>query len=289
MSTESNSGVIKFLSGLSRLILIILVGVIIGALLYFAITFVYNNAVLPTQNNTTNLSNLDTRLTQTTDQLRQDMQGLQGRLTALENQHTTDVETIAELTARLEIAETEMQDQSTQITDLEKLAAELDTLQTSFDDLQTRLTQLEEDLSANATPNAELTRQIQLVKAMQMLMRARLDLLQNDFGRAKANILNARDLVAALASEDTPEQNQILTVWVSRLNSAAKNLPDSPILAENDLEVAWQLLATGFPGDQTNLKLESGVDLFVEDTTPTPTLTVETPSATIPVTPTPAQ
>ena len=97
MSTESNSGVIKFLSGLSRLILIILVGVIIGALLYFAITFVYNNAVLPTQNNTTNLSNLDTRLTQTTDQLRQDMQGLQGRLTALENQHTTDVETIAEL------------------------------------------------------------------------------------------------------------------------------------------------------------------------------------------------
>ena len=289
MSTESNSGVIKFLGGLSRLILIILVGVIIGALLYFAITFVYNNAVLPTQNNTTNLSNLDTRLTQTTDQLRQDMQGLQGRLTALENQHTTDVETIAELTARLEIAETEMQDQSTQITDLEKLAAELDTLQTSFDDLQTRLTQLEEDLSANATPNAELTRQIQLVKAMQMLMRARLDLLQNDFGRAKANILNARDLVTALASEDTPEQNQILTVWVSRLNSAAKNLPDSPILAENDLEVAWQLLATGFPSDQNHLKLESGVDLFVEDTTPTPTLTVETPSATIPVTPTPAQ
>lgn len=289
MSTESNSGVIKFLGGLSRLILIILVGVIIGALLYFAITFVYNNAVLPTQNNTTNLSNLDTRLTQNTDQLHQDMQALQGRLTTLENQHTTDVETIAELTARLEIAETEMQDQSLQITDLEKLPAELETLQTSFDDLQTRLTQLEEDLSANATPNAELTRQIQLVKAMQMLVRARLDLLQNDFGRAKANILNARDLVAALASEDTPEQNQTLTVWVSRLNSAAKNLPDSPILAENDLEVAWQLLATGFPGDQTNLKLESGVDLFAADTTPTPTLTVETPTATITATPTPAQ
>jgi hypothetical protein len=60
---------------------------------------------------------------------------------------------------------------------------------------------------------------------------------------------------------------------IAHLDMALENLPEAPILAAEDLEIAWQLLKQGLP-DEPPLEAETETE-----GTPTPGPTV-TPTAT---------
>lgn len=88
----------------------------------------------------------------------------------------------------------------------------------------------------------QLQHEVTMTRALDMLGRARLYLAQSNFGLAKEDMQNARDLLAGLYAETNDE---VLKQVVARLDLALGNLPEFPVVASGDLEIAWQILISG--------------------------------------------
>ncbi|HNO30789.1 MAG TPA: helix-hairpin-helix domain-containing protein [Anaerolineales bacterium] len=135
----------------------------------------------------------------------------------------------------------------------------------------------------------ELKHEVMFTRSLDILARGRLYLSQSNFGLARVDVQTARDLLAELQSET---DDTVLAQAITRLDMALGNLPDFPVIASGDLEIAWQILMSG---------VAPPTPMFVPTSTPpvetgtiTPTLVlVETftptplPPPTIEVTPTP--
>jgi hypothetical protein len=119
---------------------------------------------------------------------------------------------------------------------------------------------------------AELQRQVRLNRAIELLSRARLYLSQSNFGLAKQDVQAAQDLLVPLQTEIPTEKAAALQAVITRLGLALENLPAFPVVAVDDLDIAWQLLVEGLP------------ELPQETATPEPLS--ETPTPQVDVTPT---
>src|SRR5690606_17267850 len=78
--------------------------------------------------------------------------------------------------------------------------------------------------------------------ALDILARGRLYLSQSNFGLAEADVQTARDLLAELNAET---EDEVFAQAVTRLDMALDNLPDFPVIAAGDLEIAWAILMSG--------------------------------------------
>jgi chaperonin cofactor prefoldin len=300
----------NFFKILLRLVFVLVIGIALGVGVYFGIPLLYNRFILPVQENTIKITNLEALHEQDKNQLTQRLDDLQTRLEALATQNDQDKETIAELRAQVAEAQSASEVlQKAQETYLDRL----DTLQNSLDkvtatleamdkkvaglvddfnrqqgDIQT----MQEVLTGQDTPVAALRRELQMVKAMELLTRSRMFLLNKDIGLAQADIQTARDLLLEVQLGVQPFQAGTIQDIVNRLNLAITNLAVVPGLADQDLEVAWQLLVRGIPKE---VSLEATASITIPGTievtstatsTPTPTTWVK-PTVTRTPTPTP--
>lgn len=138
-----------------------------------------------------------------------------------------------------------------QITDLQTRLATLEAGQTpqsdSITNLDTRVQSLEgADVQRNESL-VELTYQTDLIRAMELLSRARLFLYQSNFGLARSDVQTARDVLVELQSTAPASKQQDLSEAIFRLDLALQNLPDFPVAASDDLDIAWQILMDGYP------------------------------------------
>ncbi len=117
-----------------------------------------------------------------------------------------------------------------------------------------------------------LKREIMFTRAIEMLSRSRLFLSQSNFGLAKQDVQSARDILAELKIDAPVYQQPALDSILTRLDFALGNLPTFPVIAADDVDIAWQLMMMGLP--------ESAADVI-----PTPTFT-STPTPLLEVTPT---
>ncbi len=101
----------------------------------------------------------------------------------------------------------------------------------------------EELLNSENSPLEKLRHEIELSRVIELLSRGRLYLAQSNFGSAKADIQAARDLLAELAAEN----DKTLQSAIARLDIGLENLPDFPVVAIGDVDMAWQLLINGLP------------------------------------------
>jgi len=92
-----------------------------------------------------------------------------------------------------------------------------------------------------------LERQINLLKAMELLSRARLSMYQSNFGLAQQDVQIARNLLARVETEATDSLAGDLEAVILRLDMTLSNLPDFPVAASDDLDIAWQILLSGLP------------------------------------------
>ena len=150
---------------------------------------------------------------------------------------------------------------TSQIQDLE---AEIASLQTQLDETSSRIAALETSVEAhtqsiqkleemqaaleselqnnNDAILLELKHEVMFTRALDILARSRLYLSQSNFGLARADVESARDLLVELQAET---QDEILAQAIVRLNMALGNLPEFPVVASGDLEIAWQILMSG--------------------------------------------
>jgi len=147
---------------------------------------------------------------------------------------------------------------------IKKLETEISSLQTQLDEMNVRVETLEKSVEAYTLSiqklegmQAELDTQLQanndkilldlkhevmMTRALDTLARARLYLAQSNFGLAKIDVQSAHDLLTELQAETKEE---ILSQVITRLDLALNNLPDFPVVASGDLEIAWQILMSG--------------------------------------------
>lgn len=224
----------NFFRALIRLILIVALFFVFGALFFYGLPYINRTFIAPVEENVVRVNELETELAK-----------LQSE--------------VAELNHRLITVEATIETHTASIQKLDEIQATIEN-------------QLEEN---NNVVLLELKHEVMLARAFDMLGRARLYLSQSNFGLAKEDVQSARDVLFALQTETN---DAVLSEVVARLDLALGNLPQFPVVASADLEIAWQILM-------------SGKASVVATSTPTPAPFVETFTPTpfdIPsVTPTP--
>jgi TolA-binding protein len=189
---------------------------------------------------------------------------------------------------------------------IQKLETEIESLQTQLDEMNSRVSALEGSVEAHTQSIEkleemqaaldtqlqenhdavllELKHEVMFTRALDILARARLYLAQSNFGLAKADVQTARDLLAELNAE---KNDAVVTKALERLDLTLSNLPDFPVVASGDLEIAWQILISGNAPAATATLTPTPASVV----SPTPTLAsteASTPSpVSIQATPTP--
>ena len=171
---------------------------------------------------------------------------------------------------------------NTFIAPVEQNAARVGELETRIESLQTQLSEMEarvgaiegsieshtagiaklEKMQATLEQEAEaqtnsvmliLKREIMLTRAIETLSRARLYLSQSNFGLAKIDVQSARSILAELSADAPSYQVDALDQIIGRLDLALSNLPAFPIIAVDDVDIAWQLLMMGLPESEADI------------------------------------
>lgn len=202
-----------------------------GAAFFYGVPFINEQVIVPIQQNSAGLR-----------QLQADMTALQAQ--ALEAQ------------TRLRSIETTLQSHEDTLSRLEEMQAMLE----------------KETSENNNSVMRELQREIKLTRSVEFLSRARLFLSMSNFGLAKTDIQSARDQLAELQADEPEYRTEAIKQALIRLDLALGNLPDFPVIAVGDVDIAMQYLmgesAVALPTEAAATQTPSAPQSTV---TPTPT------------------
>lgn len=286
MTEESGSNwFVRFLRVLIRLLLVLLLGILIGAAIFFGIQYAYQQVVIPSQQNTAALAELDTRVNQQWELIQNNNQDVEKRLSNLEtnqddlnNQLAELVANLAQTSADLEVYNTQQNDLSEKVADMDHVVAALGSqiadLSEQNEETKTKLETI--DLATTLDP---VYQQLETFKILLQINRSRLFLLQDNYGLAQRELELAGAMLDALSAQVGEDQADEISIWRSRLDLAISHLPDSPILAADDLEILWSLMADEY-------STSTSTDQELSTTQKSETEVVE-PTVTATVTPTP--
>ena len=244
----------RFFAFLLRLVSLVILLSLLSLALYLVLPWLYQKFITPVEQNTAQVRELQSRQEQT----EQELADLQTRLETLETAQNGHDGSLTELDQRVSGIETEITARTKSLTELEDMQAKLQ--------------------AQNQTVSAELEHQINVLKAMELLSRARLSMYQSNFGLAKQDVQIGRDLLATVQPDAPTPLADELDAVVQRLDMTLSNLPNFPVAASDDLDIAWQILLAGLPQATPTLS-----------ETPTPAGTLSsTPAVTeVTLTPTP--
>ena len=279
---------------LGRVLLILALVVLLGVGFFYGIPWLYDHYIQPVEENTARLEDFQNDQAQNNQQFTQQVGEMQTRLETLEARSTLDARTVADLQACLEGVQSDLQKQiventtdiTTTLTRLEQVGSSLANLGQEINELsataqgqKTDIQDLTEKISQEDPAIAALRRELYIVKAMELVTRSRLLLGQNNYGLARQDVQAARAVLAELESRVLDYQRATLSAMIARLDLVLEDLPGSPVIASDDLEIAWQLLVKGLPGEPP---LPTASPAASTPTT-TPTVTI-TPTVTTPAT-----
>jgi len=283
-------GLKKLLTFLFRVILIVIIVGIVGIAVYFGAPVLINEYLFKDVNlNTSKIQEINDDLETSSGFLTQRLSDLQTRLESLEIQNDTESQNIDELKVRISGAENSLTQQKVLAEQLSTLESTLDEYDSGFLAVEDRILILEEKLSgiqeeintlsqideeqgavldslaADDNINEDINsiqQELNLLKVMELLTRVRIFSSQGNIGLAKEDLRTSQEIIADMAGRVSTSQAAYLSEIAQRLTLASENMSEAPALADEDLEVAWQLLLQGFPDE-----LDSG---FEGTTTPTP-------------------
>ncbi len=215
-------GVLMFL--LRLLIALLVLGALAAAVL-IGWPLLYDRYLLPVENHTAQIVLLKAENAQLTAQLN----ALETQIAVIQADRTNqggDINELGKRATNLENTQLQIQAaataQSATLAEMQKKQAELET--------------------GNQSMDAELQRQVKLMRGMELLSRARLFLYQSNFGLAQQDILAARDIFTALLPGAPQTLGAQISEVTQRLDLCLSRLPDYPVPASYDLDIAWQIL-----------------------------------------------
>jgi chromosome segregation ATPase len=273
---------------------------LIAAAVYFVAPFVYQEYVEPVQEHSFRLDMLAEQVQQIDQRHSERMDSLADRLQELELQNDSDKSSLASLQESLKQVDTSQSSQAesieallplqtavaeieTQLTNLQSDLKEFQSVQATVEDeinnLQGNLEVLgegqegtaasleaqQERLESLTAQASQVLQELQLLKIMELITRARYNLVEGNLSLSRTDIQLASEIAASLQPEALPHQVEVIAEIVNRLDTSLTNLAGSPLSTADQLEAAWQLLVQGLPGEPE--------ETAVPEETPAPTPT----------------
>lgn len=211
-----------------RLLLAVILGIALGAAAFYGVPALYQDFIQPRQSNAQRLSDLEEAVRQEHELDRQERASLALRLSQLET--------------RLAALQAQADAQARELDLLANMPGRAARLEQDIEQALADIAALQDALGAADAPSQRLARQLQLVRAMELITRARLWLVQSNFGLAADEIDSARQALEALVATAPAEEAARLRPIADRLAMALTNVETAPVVAADDLEIAWKLL-----------------------------------------------
>ncbi|NIS82385.1 MAG: hypothetical protein GTO14_19755 [Anaerolineales bacterium] len=249
---------------LLRFLVVITLGVVLGAGAYYGVPRLYRDFIAPTQENQQRIADLETTLTREKETVGKQISQVGDRLADIEGRLAKQGEDLAGVQAVVEGLRNVQLEHADEISGLETMADSLAGLETDFKEMEDRLGELEVSLSELEIPAGRIGQQLQLIRAMTLLARARVSLLQDNLGLAAADIEAASDVLAEMIDAGTEEDSSILSPILTRLELALEDIRVSPVIAADDLEIAWKLLVEATSPETGGVQSDPG-DMILEE------------------------
>jgi len=261
-----------------RLVLVLMIGGFVGLLGYAGLTLAYQQALEPIQQNSAALAQVQGQLSIDEEAAAQMAQ----RLLTAESAAMQANRTILTLQ---ESQKSQQKVIGAQATALSQIKPALSTLEAGDKEGQQQLAAVQKTLAAQEKPLTTLKNDLAVVQVMELLTRSRVYLTQSNFGLAREDILTARQILLGLRDTAPAYQQAAVKSWLQRIDLALENLPEYPVLAADDLEIAWQLMRMGLPPEHTTTPTRTETPQDTPSPTASPSVTV-TPSTTATAIPT---
>lgn len=243
-----------------RVVLVLLVIAGIVALIYYGTPYVYQKFIQPVEKNSARITAIESAQSDEVTILKGQLADLQTRLLVAETGLTAENQKAAQLEGNYLALKEVVDDQTAQLTQIQ-------VLQKALNALEVNMGTQEDNFSDLTSQVNDLKLKLSYSQAAGYLSRARIYLLQSNFGLAEQDIQITYTLLQDVKAEHSSGNVEVLDFVIGRLEAVVGYLPDFPIVAAADLEIAWQALSTG------RLDIQPGMPTKTQsDATLTPTL-----------------
>jgi len=223
-----------------RFLVVIIVGVALGIGAYYGVPALYRDFIEPIQTNSERIAALEESDARVQVDFREKNSELLSDLAQVEGEVAQLHEDLSELAAAKEGLTSRVEDLAKALEDHQKWSARIDDLEGRNRTLEARFSTLEESLDGEDVPYDRLEVQIQLLRAMELVTRARFWMIQGNLGKASDDLTIAKGVLETLEA-DTVEDESLFLI-IDRLDQVLLEISLTPILAADDLEIVWQLL-----------------------------------------------
>lgn len=242
LEEEDDLVIVQIFRFLLRIAVVIIFGIILGSIVYLGIPALYREFVEPVQTNTRQLEALKKELESTQDDIYDQANTVDEIYGLIEGSLAQQSETISELSAQSAGMDSRVTDLELKVEGVIGWERRLENIDETLGQLGSQVEGFGDKLEELDSPSDRLARQLQLIKAMELITRARYWFIQDNLGKAREDIEFAREVAQGVLNKEQESEVEILTAVVERLDQAIIALELTPVVAADDLEIVWQLL-----------------------------------------------
>ncbi len=260
----------RFWRALLRVLLVIAIGGMIGVLIFIGLMYAARQVIIPIRTSADRLMVVETSQSDVHAQWAGQAAQENERLAQLENQRSIQETELANLQENYAALDQAIQAQATSLSQIEGLKIGLDSVSLHASYISTQVGGMILTQTAEYSPVRSMSRDLAVLRAMELLSRSRLFMLQANYGIAAQDATAARDVLVGLRDQVPDYQRATVNQWINRIDLGLSSLPNSPVIAADDLEIAWRLMANGLPGAETSTPTPWATPTQVETSSPTP-------------------
>jgi hypothetical protein len=232
----------RFFRFLLRIVVIIVLGIGLGAGVFYGSQKLYRDFIATAQENRERLDQLENDLSLSDEMIETQMDQLEERLVELEGRLAVQAEDLAALEARTDSIRSLQDAQEDEVSELSFLPDDITDLEGTMLQLVNEVNAINAELAARGLPADQIQFQLQLVRTMTLLTRARVSLIHDNLGLASEDISAATEVLNVMIEQGTQEEISIVEPILNRLELALEDITKSPVIAADELEIAWKLL-----------------------------------------------
>lgn len=226
---------------LLRYLVILVIGVGVGLAAYYGVPRVYRDAIEPIQLNAQRIADLESEVERLNVRLQEGAAARSQSEAAFESRMSDQEGSIVALQEQVAVLTADLEGQSDRVGDALELQQTLSELQASLNEALTRVEALEEEADQASAIESDVDRRLLFMQSMILLTRARLWLSQDNLGLAQVDVQAARSAVAQ-ASQANNGEDLTTAAILERLDRTLTDLKDNPVIAADEMEIAWRLL-----------------------------------------------
>ena len=225
-----------------RVVLVSVIGIALGVGIYFATRGLYRNYVEPMQASLRRIAEIEEALAQDKVLARKQAEQIGERLAEIDGRLAEQSETLAILVVEIDSVQNELENQDTRIDRLRTMVNRIETLSSDLKATADQVEGLETALSEIELPAQRISKQLRMIQAMTLLSKAHLWLAEDNLGLASEEIIAARDILTFIPESDSVEEDALMDQIIDRLSLALADVRTIPIVAADELEIAWKLM-----------------------------------------------